>query len=114
MKVIITNYNTIKKTIIILTLMISIKCLAQSYKFNLLTKYKSENGFYKEQKIKETVTNTVQNSLDTSVRQSIGFANKIRHLRQASKVNQGDESPENNDDPFDQVTIENPLDERNE
>lgn len=31
--------------------MISIKCLAQNYKFNLLTKYKSENSFYKEQNI---------------------------------------------------------------
>ena len=28
--------------------MISVNCLAQNYKFNLLTNYKSENGFYKQ------------------------------------------------------------------
>lgn len=28
--------------------MTSLSCLAQNYKFNLLTNYKSENGFYKE------------------------------------------------------------------
>lgn len=37
-----------KKNIILILIFITPFCLSQHYSFNILTKYKSENGFYKE------------------------------------------------------------------